>query len=503
MGGRLAWKFPRFTTLQLLLAAALCGLVLGLVTSAWRTAQYARITAIAFSPSGERLAARYSGGGFQAWKIGDSTPRLVAQTRMEQLFADDWGPVRFSDEDTLIDIRTLYNPGKPAVEVRTIDLATSRIDRVMSLPHIAWNPPFSAGNGQLAVANWSTMAIECYDVKACRLVRTVPGLVNSPYGLDVTPDGSLLAFFDQSSALHIVDLATGQTNRTFPSSGAGVAELTRDGRLLACVDFTGGPIDLHDLTTTEPPRQLEHDVSTPEWMNFTADGKRLAVGGTECVEIYDLTTSRRISRIALDQPVGSYIWSAPKRYLLGWQQLSLSPDGSQLACFDGGQITLLDAKTGNVRHTITGGRRILQIVIFTFGFAAWSVAWGVVSRQVANSPEPFTVPLELKLCWGLLLIGGLVAIAAPVTYLMMSGPLVWPPVYFSLLVGVIAVAGAARRETVRLARLTSLQMCNLLACDPVNFVLGLVGQALLRRPHVRQFLDQKSPDAAVATTARP
>jgi WD40 repeat protein len=487
----LAHFLPRFTTLQLLLAAALCGLILGLVTAAWRTAQYARITAIAFSPSGERLAARYSGGGFQAWKVGDSSPRLVAQTRMEQLFADNWGPVRFADDATLVDIRTVYNPGKPAVEVRTIDLATSRIDRVMSLPHIAWSPPFSAGSGQLAVANWSTMAIECYDVKARRLVRTVPGLVNSPYGLDVTPDGSKLAFFDQASALHVVDFESGQTIRTLPSSGASIAELARDGRLLALSDHAGPPIALHDLTTTNPPRLLDHRVSMPAWMSFTADGSRLAVGGSDCVEIYDLATYRRVSRIPLDEPIGSY--------LLGWQQLSLSPDGSQLACFHGGQITLLDAQSGKVQHTITGGRRILQIVIFALGFAVWSIAWGIVSRRATNSPEPFSVPLELKFCWGLLLIGGLVAIVAPVTYLMMSGPLVWPPVYFSLLVGVIAMAGAARRETARLSRLTSLQMCNLLACDPVNFVLGLVGQALLRRPHVRQFLAHKSPEADATT----
>ena len=103
----MAHFLPRFTTLQLLLAAALCGLILGLATAAWRTAQYARITAIAFSPNGQRLAARYSGGGFQAWRIGQSSPRLVARTRMEQLFSDDWGPVRFADDDTLVDIRTL------------------------------------------------------------------------------------------------------------------------------------------------------------------------------------------------------------------------------------------------------------------------------------------------------------------------------------------------------------------------------------------------------------
>jgi WD40 repeat protein len=473
-------------------------LILGLVTAAWRTAQYARITAIAFSPSGERLAARYSGGGFQAWKVGDSSPRLVAQTRMEQLFADNWGPVRFADDATLVDIRTVYNPGKPAVEVRTIDLATSRIDRVMSLPHIAWSPPFSAGSGQLAVANWSTMAIECYDVKARRLVRTVPGLVNSPYGLDVTPDGSKLAFFDQASALSIVEVATGKTLRTFPATGAGVAELTRDGRLLALAGG-GAPVVLYDLTTNDSPQLLDHRISSPEWMNFSADGSRLAIAGDEAVELYQAATGRCISRIAFDEPAGNYFWTASKHQLLGWQQLSLSPDGKLLATFDGGQITLLDAQTGKVRHTITGGRRILQIVIFTLGFALWSIAWGIVSRRATNSPEPFSVPLELKFCWGLLLIGGLVAIVAPVTYLMMSGPLVWPPVYFSLLVGVIAMAGAARRETARLSRLTSLQMCNLLACDPVNFVLGLVGQALLRRPHVRQFLAHKSPEADATT----
>src|SRR5262245_59553679 len=72
-------RLPRFTTLQLLLAAALVALVLGLFTASWRASVYQQINQIAFSPSGKFLAAKYSGGAVQVWRLDSGRPRLVAQ----------------------------------------------------------------------------------------------------------------------------------------------------------------------------------------------------------------------------------------------------------------------------------------------------------------------------------------------------------------------------------------------------------------------------------------
>jgi hypothetical protein len=84
--------------------------------------------------------------------------------------------------------------------------------------------------------------------------------------------------------------------------------------------------------------------------------------------------------------------------------------------------------------------------------------------------------------------GGLVAVAIPVALLVIQGPLLWPGIYYALGVGLVLMVAAAARRTTELGRLPFLQMTNLLACDWVNFVLGVICHGLLRRPHVQGYL---------------
>src|SRR5262245_61494694 len=93
----------RFSILQLLLAATLVALVLGLITSAWRATQYQAIEQVCLSPSGNYLAARYSGGGVAVWRVDQGAPRLAARAsgRLE-LFSFDFGSIHFVTDDKLI-----------------------------------------------------------------------------------------------------------------------------------------------------------------------------------------------------------------------------------------------------------------------------------------------------------------------------------------------------------------------------------------------------------------
>src|SRR4029453_15946607 len=96
-------RLPRFTILQLLLAAALIALVLGLFTSAWRVSTYQRIEQVDFSPSGELLAARYSGGAGPVWRLENGPPKLIAQAfGRVQLLGYDMGKIHFVTDDKLL-----------------------------------------------------------------------------------------------------------------------------------------------------------------------------------------------------------------------------------------------------------------------------------------------------------------------------------------------------------------------------------------------------------------
>ena len=499
-------RIPRFSTLQLLLAAAFCGLVCGLFTTAWRSAVHRQIDAIAFSPNGATLAARYSGGTFQAWRVETGAARLPMRTSMGRTWTDEWRPVRFADDDTLIDIQPNFRSGSPTVEVRAIDLRGAVLKGLLSLPHLARSPPFAASGNRLAVGNWATGTIECYDLSSRKLVHQVPGAVSSPYGLDLSPDGKQVLFFDQDSELHVADVASEQSVPLGASPGTVFAELTRDGRYVVTMGSRSSAVEVHDLKTGTPPERIHHEVGSSQWLALTADGRRLAVAGNDSVELYDLDTSQRIGRIAFGDLRRSSIASPMRNYSLGWQQLALAPDGQLLAAIDGDQIMLWDMKTGKARQTLGGSQRWAQVVVFTLGFVLWSAAWGYVARKSRDrgrlAAEP---PLELKLCWGIFANGGLVAIFIPIAMFILSGNLFWPTMYYSLLMGILAVARAAGRDTKGPRQVAYLQMLNLIALDPVNFLLGLLALALLRRPAVRQYLAEvnaRPGDAASAPHVR-
>jgi hypothetical protein len=135
--------------------------------------------------------------------------------------------------------------------------------------------------------------------------------------------------------------------------------------------------------------------------------------------------------------------------------------------------------------------------------------WGIVRKRtriqipaIANGPQiaeqmpaPSAAPLGIRLCWGLMMVGGLVAIAIPIVMMFATGPRLFPTIYFSLIVGMLAIARGAAGETRWLRRTAALQLANIIAFDAANVVLAAMEYALLRSPRVAEYLR-----AANATT---
>src|SRR5947209_1794977 len=70
---------PRFTIVQLFLAATLIALLLGLFTAAARLGPQDKVCQLCFSPSGNLLAARYESGAVGIWRLNVEQPRLIAR----------------------------------------------------------------------------------------------------------------------------------------------------------------------------------------------------------------------------------------------------------------------------------------------------------------------------------------------------------------------------------------------------------------------------------------
>jgi hypothetical protein len=128
----------------------------------------------------------------------------------------------------------------------------------------------------------------------------------------------------------------------------------------------------------------------------------------------------------------------------------------------------------------------------------WEATSGEGGCESRSQPQPGEEraavagppPLELKLVWGLMAIGGLAALAIPITFLFLVGPVVFLTIYFSLFVGMQAIVKGAGRETLGLPGAANLQAINIVACDPINLLLAGIEHALLRRPQVQYYLAQ-------------
>src|SRR5262245_188983 len=175
-------RFPRFTILQMLLAAALVALVLGLATSAWRTAKLAQITHLEFSPSGKHLAAKFSGGSIQVWDVSSPRPRLAANFPAQGFMNYDVGPIRFVDDWELVDLQNRWSDTTYEAIVRSMDLKTGRITPGKAIPFSAYVATFAATKRTIALPNWTGGSIELYDLPTGKFRRTIP-VKGSPWHL--------------------------------------------------------------------------------------------------------------------------------------------------------------------------------------------------------------------------------------------------------------------------------------------------------------------------------
>ncbi len=110
------------------------------------------------------------------------------------------------------------------------------------------------------------------------------------------------------------------------------------------------------------------------------------------------------------------------------------------------------------------------------------------AASLSDELLPLSAPLSLKVCWGLMLAGGLIALVVPIGFLFLNpSNMLWTS-YYSLFLGIVAISRGASRDTLGLGRVVVLQAASIIAFDPINLMLAAIEQFLLCRPRVKQFL---------------
>ncbi len=395
----------RFSILQLLLAATLVALVLGLVTSAWRATQYQAIEQLCFSPSGKLLAARYSGGGVRVWRLDNSGPRLVARVPGKlALLSFSFGSIHFVADDRLLVADTPVGSAGGGIQVRTLNPQTGQFAGSLRVNALTpWMGVQAASADRLLLSDWSSNSVSSFRLDTGALEQRWP-LASPPLGLiAISANAKRVAACDQGGQISVIDVESDQAPLRVP--GYWPVILSQDGRFVATGSARQpGLVHLFDTTAPSTPTEVKFDLSMLRAIAILSEGQRLLATDGSKVEYYDLAKQQRLPDVEIDEPGRAYI-------------CVLSATGDRLASHSGSEIVVCDLPSGKARHITGGGTRLTEIAIYTLAFAAWSVAWGIVAKrerrkrpreaavalppalQPAGRPVPMVVPMKFQLAW--------------------------------------------------------------------------------------------------------
>jgi WD40 repeat protein len=238
-------------------------------------------------------------------------------------------------------------------------------------------------------------SLRCWDLATGKDV-TPAGLRRAPlaaFAVGRSADRRPLLATAEKHAVHIRDAATGKALRQLPTGGQAPYALafTPDGRLLAA-PWSASSVRLWDTRTGKAVRDLACGGYATS-LQFSPDGRRLAVASGRQAEVRAVATGERVCRFpalgslvrwvafapggkllsaGLEQPAVFLGDVATGKYTRGFVEgpatvtsLALAPDGKTLAAgYNDGLIRLWNVTTGKVRHRF--GEPSVEVVALAF-----------------------------------------------------------------------------------------------------------------------------------------
>jgi WD40 repeat protein len=239
-------------------------------------------------------------------------------------------------------------PGDPLPAGSLVRLGTLRFRQGSAILAVTVTP-----DGRTAASVGRDGTVRLWEIPTGRELRRFAVGSAQTAGLAFAPDGKSLAATGGSGSVRLWDVASGRLLRTFPR-GYGAVAFSHDGRSLAAAT-DGQNVYVWDTATgKEMLRTAKHRREVMA-VTFAADGKAvLSAGGYEdrAIRSHELATGKERGK--------------PINHANNIYAIALSPDGRTLAIagyFPA--LQLRDAATGDVIHTLDGGKIWCRSVAFT------------------------------------------------------------------------------------------------------------------------------------------
>lgn len=254
------------------------------------------VTNIAFSRDGTQLVGGYSNGRVRRWQLADRTIR-------EDLH--DMAPqegVEFSPDDRLLVSGTAYgiqlwdlqkgslykdlqtNRGMHPVRGKLLSLAY-RSGLMAAVVDIDLSP-----NGNIAAAIYENGDLFLWRLPSGRLFYEANIVREQIYEIGFFPDGQRLAIF--SLDVWTFDLVSGHVSKVREQE-ANTHAFSHDGKFIALGNMGYSTI----LSVADNFKRVKRlYISSPGSMEFSPDGKSIAVGGRDTIKIFDVDEGKLVRK---------------------------------------------------------------------------------------------------------------------------------------------------------------------------------------------------------------